>query len=65
VFLLGGTSVMTQRTPTSGTAESTRQTELHTRSMKFGYGTYAARVRFNDAPATGPDGDHVNQAFFT
>ncbi|TJZ57012.1 glycosyl hydrolase family protein [Streptomyces piniterrae] len=60
----GGNSVMTLRTATSGTAQSTEQAELHTQRMKFGYGTYAARVKFSDAPASGPDGDHVNQAFF-
>jgi hypothetical protein len=33
--------------------------------MKFRNGTYAARVRFSDAPTHGPDGDRVVQTFFT
>ena len=33
--------------------------------MKFKNGTCAARVRFADAPASGPDGDHLVQTFFT
>ncbi|WP_113699274.1 cellulose binding domain-containing protein [Nonomuraea lactucae] len=35
------------------------------RSQKFREGTYAARVRFSDAPTSGPDGEHVVQTFFT
>ncbi|GAA1385613.1 cellulose binding domain-containing protein [Kitasatospora putterlickiae] len=60
-----GNSVMTLRTSTAGTAESTRQSEFHSQAMKFRDGTYAARVRFADAPVTGPDGDHLVQSFFT
>ncbi|GAA2845877.1 cellulose binding domain-containing protein [Streptosporangium fragile] len=49
---------------TDGTAAGTRQSEfLHQR--KFLEGTYAARVKFSDAPVSGPDGDHVVQTFFT
>ncbi|MEU8928988.1 cellulose binding domain-containing protein [Streptomyces sp. NPDC048409] len=60
-----GNSVMNLRTSTSGTAESTRQTEVATKSMKFKNGTYAARVKFADTPVSGPDGDHLVQTFFT
>ncbi|MED7953043.1 cellulose binding domain-containing protein [Streptomyces sp. BE303] len=60
----GGNSVMTLRTTTAGTGESTRQTEFHSRAQKFRNGTYAARVRFADAPVSGPDGDHLVQSFF-
>ncbi|MEU3567383.1 cellulose binding domain-containing protein, partial [Kitasatospora sp. NPDC036755] len=59
-----GNSVMTLRTATAGTPESTRQSEFHSLATKFRYGTYAARVRFADAPVTGPDGDHLVQSFF-
>ncbi|WP_329558015.1 hydrolase [Streptomyces uncialis] len=59
-----GNSVMKLETSTSGTAASTRQTEIATSAMKFRKGTYAARVKFSDAPAQGPDGDHVVQTFF-
>lgn len=61
----GGTSVMDLETKTAGTAASTEQTEILTRSTKFRNGTYAARVKFSDAPASGPDGDRVVQTFFT
>jgi hypothetical protein len=62
---VSGNSVMNLRTSTSGTAESTRQTEVVSKSMKFKNGTYAARVKFADAPESGPDGDHLVQTFFT
>ncbi|MFD0147380.1 MULTISPECIES: cellulose binding domain-containing protein [unclassified Streptomyces] len=61
----GTNSIMNLRTSTAGTAESTRQTEILTRSTKFRNGTYAARVRFSDAPVSGPDGDRLVQTFFT
>ncbi len=61
----GGTSVMNLRTSTAGTGASTTHTEVLTRATKFKNGTYAARVRFSDAPAYGPDGDRVVQTFFT
>ena len=61
----GGNSVMNLRLTTDGTAAGTRETELQTSARKFKNGTYAARVRFDDAPTGGPDGDHVNQTFFT
>lgn len=61
----GGDSVMNLETSTAGTGESTAQTEILTQSMKFRDGTYAARVKFSDAPTSGPDGDHLVQSFFT
>ncbi|MEE1806799.1 cellulose binding domain-containing protein [Streptomyces sp. BE133] len=61
----GANSIMTLRTSTQGSGASTRQTEVHTGVRKFKSGTYAARVRFADAPASGPDGDHLVQSFFT
>lgn len=60
----GDNSVMNLETSTAGTAQSTRQTELLSKSMKFKNGTYAARVKFSDAPRSGPDGDRVVQTFF-
>lgn len=33
-------------------------------ARKFFEGTYAARVRFSDAPASGPDGDQIVQTFY-
>jgi hypothetical protein len=61
----GGNSVMNLRTSTAGTAESTKQTEVVTKAVKFKNGTYAARVHFADTPNSGPDGDHLVQTFFT
>ncbi|MFF0203878.1 cellulose binding domain-containing protein [Streptomyces sp. NPDC005017] len=60
-----GNTVMNMETSTAGTGESTRHTEVLTRATKFKNGTYAARVRFSDAPKNGPDGDRVVQTFFT
>lgn len=48
---------------TDGTPEGTVQAQLcHHR--KYLEGTYAARVRFSDAPVSGPDGDVVVQTFY-
>ncbi len=53
---------MTSRT--DGTAAGTRQTQVcHER--KYLEGTYAARVRFTDAPVEGPGGDQLVQSFYT
>jgi hypothetical protein len=53
---------MTSRT--DGTAPNTRQTQVcHQR--KYREGTYAARVRFTDAPVEGPRGDQLVQSFYT
>lgn len=60
-----GSSVLKLKTETTGTAATTRQAEFSTHTMKFRNGTYAARVKFSDAPVHGPDGDHVIQTFFT
>ena len=49
---------------TDGTAANTTQAQL-CQQRKFLEGTYAARVRFYDAPGTGPDGDQVVQSFYT
>jgi hypothetical protein len=49
---------------TDGTGANTTQTQV-CQQRKFFEGTYAARVRFTDAPASGPDGDQVVQSFYT
>jgi hypothetical protein len=49
---------------TDGTAANTTQAQF-CQQRKFLEGTYAARVRFNDAPGSGPDGDQVVQSFYT
>ncbi len=49
---------------TDGTGENTFQTQIcHQR--KYLEGTYAARVRFSDEPASGSDGDQVVETFYT
>ncbi|MFC9330397.1 cellulose binding domain-containing protein [Kitasatospora sp. NPDC057015] len=62
---VGGNKVLNLRLTTDGTASGTKETEIQTTARKFKNGTYAARVKFADAPTSGPDGDHVNQTFFT
>ncbi|TDD18625.1 cellulose binding domain-containing protein [Nonomuraea diastatica] len=57
--------LLTLDSSTNGTPSGTVQTELSTANRKFHEGTYAARVRFSDAPTSGPDGEHVVQTFFT
>jgi hypothetical protein len=48
---------------TDGTGPGTQQTQIcHAR--KYLEGTYAARVRFRDAPLSGLDGDPVIQTFY-
>jgi len=49
---------------TDGTPANTTQTQIcHQR--KYLEGTYAARVRFTDAPISGPGGDQIVQSFYT
>jgi hypothetical protein len=48
---------------TDGTGASTTQTQIcHQR--KYLEGTYAARVRFTDAPISGPGGDQLVESFY-
>ena len=56
--------LMQMSATTSGTASTTIQTEILT-PFAFLHGTTAARVKFADAPETGPDGDQLYQTFFT
>lgn len=58
-----GNRLMRMSSTTAGDAESTHQLQLcHQR--KYLDGTYAARVRFFDAPASGPDGDQIVETFY-
>jgi hypothetical protein len=60
---LPGNRLLRLTARTDGTAEGTRQAQL-CQARKFLEGTYAARVRFSDAPEQGPDGDVVVQTFY-
>jgi hypothetical protein len=61
-FPTSGTMQLTAST--AGSGGNTVQAEVY-QQRKFFEGTYAARVRFSDAPASGPDGDAINETFFT
>ncbi|HEV8660766.1 MAG TPA: glycoside hydrolase family 16 protein [Thermoanaerobaculia bacterium] len=55
--------VLRMTSSTGGSGANTRQTQLcHQR--KYLEGTYAARVRFNDQPAAGPNGDQIVETFY-
>ena len=56
--------LMQMAATTGGTASTTVQTEILT-PFQFLHGTFAARVKFADAPQSGPDGDQLYQTFFT
>ena len=59
-----GNRILRMTSSTDGTVENTFQTQIcHQR--KYLEGTYAARVRFNDTPASGTDGDQIVQTFYT
>jgi hypothetical protein len=59
-----GGQVLELKASTGGAAGATVQSEV-SHQRKFAEGTYAARVRFTDAPVSGPDGDETVQSFFT
>ncbi|WP_063794001.1 cellulose binding domain-containing protein [Streptomyces graminilatus] len=52
------------RAGTDGTARGTRQAEFHRTRPTFFTGTLVARVYLSDKPASGADGDHVNESLF-
>jgi hypothetical protein len=56
--------ILRMSSATDGTPANTTQTQIcHQR--KYFEGTYAARVRFTDAPASGPNGDQLVESFYT
>jgi len=65
---LPGTTLQVQGTSlsatTDGTAAGTSQAQI-CQQRKYLEGTYATRVRFRDAPASGPDGDQLVETFYT
>ena len=61
----GGSHVMQLTASTDGTSANTVQAEIDSTQRKFLEGTYAARVYLTDTPTTGPNGDDVNETFYT
>ena len=60
---LPGNRLLRLTASTDGSVANTTQAQVcHAR--KYFEGTYAARVRFSDAPVRGPDGDVVVQTFY-
>jgi hypothetical protein len=60
-----GQKVAQLRASTDGTAGGTSQSEFSLSNRRFFEGTYLARIKFQDAPTSGADGDHVNQTFYS
>jgi hypothetical protein len=58
----GNNRIVRMTSATDGT--KTTQTQI-CQQRKFLEGTYAARVRFTDAPVSGPGGDQIVQSFYT
>jgi hypothetical protein len=59
-----GNRILRMTSSTDGTGAHTTQTQIcHQR--KYLDGTYAARVRFVDNPASGPGGDQLVESFYT
>jgi hypothetical protein len=64
--LVGGRNGIVRMTSSTDgtTGPNTRQTQIcHQR--KYLEGTYAARVRFTDAPVSGPSGDQLVESFYS
>jgi len=59
-----GNRLLRLRIRTDGSAANTLQAQV-CQQRKFFEGTYAARLRFSDAPIAGRDGDVVVQTFYT
>jgi len=58
-----GNRLLRMTSSTNGTSANTYQTQIcHQR--KYLEGTYATRIRFNDNPALGYDGDQIVQTFY-
>src|SRR4026207_1678222 len=56
--------ILRMTSATDGTPANTTQTQIcHQR--KYLEGTYAARVRFSDAPVSGPSGDQLVESFYS
>ncbi|MFE9440483.1 cellulose binding domain-containing protein [Streptomyces sp. NPDC006602] len=58
-------SALQLRAGTDGTRKGTQQSEFHSTRPAFFTGTLVARVYLSDEPASGSDGDHISESFFT
>ncbi|MEV4349022.1 ricin-type beta-trefoil lectin domain protein [Actinoplanes sp. NPDC049596] len=63
--VVDGQKVARLQATTNGTAAGTTHAEMSLPDRRFLEGTYYARIKFADTPASGPDGDIVNQTFYT
>jgi len=59
-----GGGLLRMTSTTDGTYAGTSQTQI-CQQRKFLAGTYASRVRFSDAPLSGPAGDQPVESFYT
>ena len=57
-------SLMKMKASTQGSGNTTTQSQV-TYEGNHLRGTYAARVYFNNSPASGPDGDQIVETFYT
>jgi hypothetical protein len=60
-----GQKVAQLQASTNGTAGGTTNVEFSQSGRRFFEGTTYARIKFSDAPVSGPDGDIINQTFYS
>ncbi|ATB34041.1 cellulose binding domain-containing protein [Melittangium boletus] len=62
----GSNRLMRLQASTNGSAAGTSHSEVISRAQKFKFGTYATRIKFRDAPLSGPRvyGDKYVETFF-
>ncbi|GAB2560621.1 glycoside hydrolase family 16 protein [Kribbella endophytica] len=63
--VVDGQQSLQLRASTNGTAGGTTHAQVQQNQQRFFEGTYATRFKFSDAPASGNDGDTINQTFYT
>ncbi|WFR67496.1 glycoside hydrolase family 16 protein [Curtobacterium flaccumfaciens] len=62
--IVDGQQSMDLAMQTDGTSTGTTNSEISRTDEDAFAGTYAARIKFTDAPAAGTDGDHLVETFF-
>ena len=63
--VVDGQKALQLRASTDGTAGGTTHAQVQQNQQRFFEGTYATRFKFSDTPASGADGDTINQTFYT